>query len=289
MLPALHRSLQRLIYQQGNIDQHEVEITFEAPTRERVDRLTRPAICLFLYGIQENLGLRQSNVETTRTTNGRAIQRMVSRRFDLHYMICALTTNLDDEHLLLWRALITLVQHPQIPSELMEEELRTLDPLPVGRICQENDTEKPFNAWSMLNMPPHPYFYYVVTVPVELNPISEAPLVLLRSTRYTGIQVASEIWENRHQVGGVIRNEQGTVLAGVSVARVGSTQECITNSEGQFVLRDVPVGTLQLLISSGNAAPQMFVIEISAEKATVQHFYTIIVESDSVSEANPIH
>jgi len=279
MLPALHRSLQRLIYQQGNIDQREVEIIFEAPTRERVSRLTQPAICLFLYDIQENLDLRQSNVKYTRTTNGRAIQRMASRRFDLYYVVCALTNNLDDEHLLLWRTLVTLVQHPQIPSELMEEELQELDPSPVGHIYQESDIQKQFNAWGGLDMPPHPAFCYVVTVPVELNPLGEAPLVLLRSTRYTGIQVASAMQEVRHQVGGVVRNEQGAVLAGVTVARVGSMQECITNSEGQFVLRDVPLGTLQLCISSGAAPPQLFAIEIAVEKANAQPFYTLILVS----------
>jgi hypothetical protein len=288
MLSALHRSLQRLIYQQGHIDQREVEIIFEAPTRERVNRLTRPAICLFLYDIQENLDLRQSNVETTRTTNGRAIQRMPSRRFDLYYMVCALTTNLDDEHLLLWHTLVTLVQNPQISPELMEEKLRTLDPLPVGRIYQPDDLHKPISQWNFFDMPPHPTFGYVVTVPIELHPISEAPLVLLRSTRYTGMQATSDIQEKRHQIGGVVRNEQGAVLAGVRVARVGSTQECITNSEGQFTLHDVPIGTLQLIISSGDADPQMFALEISDGKAVIQPFYTFVVASDA-SDAKSIH
>lgn len=292
MLPALHRSLQRLIYERGNIDQREVEITFEAPTRERIDRLTRPTLCLFLYDIQENLDLRQSNVETTRA-NGRAMRRLVSRRFDLHYMVSALTTNVDDEHLLLWRTLVTLVRHPQIPSALMEEELRTLDPLPVGRIQRENDIQKQFSAWSALDMPPHPAFCYVITVPVELDLIGEAPLVLRRTTRYSGIQTTSEIQEIRDQIGGVVRNKQGDPLAGASVALLGSARECITNSEGQFVLRDVPVGAIQLLVSHGSAVRQTFAVEVpdgtSDAKSTSQLFYNVIVESDITAEVNSTH
>jgi Pvc16 N-terminal domain/Carboxypeptidase regulatory-like domain len=287
MLPALHRSLQRLIYERGNIDQREVEITFEAPTRERIDRLTRPTLCLFLYDIQENLDLRQSNVETTRA-NGRALRRQASRRFDLHYLVCALTTSLDDEHLLLWRALVTLVRHPQVPSELMEEELRELDPLPVGRIQQEENIQKQFGAWSALNVPPHPAFCYIMSVPVDLDPLGETPLVLKRTTRYSGIQIAQEIREARHQIGGVVRNKQGAPLAGASVSLAGSARECITNGDGQFVLREVPAGTLQLRVSHGRAVQQVFAIEVqdgsSDGKLTDRQFYNVILESDPVSD-----
>ncbi len=289
MLPALHRSLQRLIYAKGTIDQREVEISFEAPTREFIDRLTRPTLSLFLYDVQENLDLRQSNVETTRV-NGRALHRLFSRRFDLHYMVSALTTSIDDEHALLWRALVTLIRHPQIPVDLLEAELSTLDPQPVGHIQRENDIQKQFSAWGALDVPPHPAFCYVITVPVELDPIGEAPLVLRRTTHYSGIQTTHEIRETRHQLGGVVRDAQGAPLAGVSVALVGSAQERLTGPEGQFLLRDVPAGTLQLRVSRGSAAPQMFAIEVPENlpdgRAMSQLYYNVILASDMKSEVN---
>lgn len=289
MLPALHRSLQRLIYAKGAIDQREVEITFEAPTREFIERLTRPTLSLFLYDVQENLDLRHSNMETTRM-NGRAQHRMFSRRFDLHYMVSALTTSIDDEHALLWRALVTLVRHPQIPPDLLEEDLCVLDPLPVGRIQRENDIQKQFSAWSALAAPPHPAFCYVITVPVELEPIGEAPLVLRRTVRYSGIQTTHEIRETRHQLGGVVRDAQGAPLAGVSVELVGSARESFTDHEGQFLLRAVPAGTLQLRVSRGGAAPQMFALEVPEHlpdgRAMKQFYYNIILASDAVSEGS---
>jgi hypothetical protein len=287
MLPALHRSLQRLIYEYGQIDQREVEISFEAPTRERVERLTRPTLSLFLYDIQENLELRQSSMETTRG-NGRAMHRLASRRFDLHYMVSALTTNLDDEHLLLWRALVTLVRHPQIPENVLEQELQTLDPLPLGRVYRENDIQKQFSAWNALGMPPHPAFCYVISVPIELDPFGEAPLVLRRTARYSGIQTTHNIWETRHQLGGVVRDKQGAPLAGISVALVGSTQECLTDQTGQFLLRDVPTGSIQLQVGRSGAVQQTFVIAVPENlpdgKATSQLYYNVIVESDVASE-----
>jgi hypothetical protein len=47
MLLDLHTALQRLLYERGNISSKEVDITFEAPTRERIDKLTRPTINVF--------------------------------------------------------------------------------------------------------------------------------------------------------------------------------------------------------------------------------------------------
>jgi uncharacterized protein DUF4255/carboxypeptidase family protein len=287
MLPALHRSLQRLIYERGNLDQREIEITFEAPTRERIDRLTRPTLCLFLYDIQENLDLRQSTVETTRA-NGRAMHRLAARRFDLHYMVSALTTNVDDEHSLLWRALVTLVRHPQIPPDLLAEELHQLDPLPVGRIYREHDVQKQFSVWSAFDVPPHPAFCYVISVPVELDFIGEVPLVLKRTTRYSGIQTKHKLQEAHHQIGGVVRDQQGTPLVGMHVTRAGSMQDDLTNAAGQFVLRDVPAGTLQLHISRDNEVQQTFIIEIPEEQSdgTAMHqlFYNLILTAGSIAE-----
>lgn len=70
MLLELHNTIQRLLYERGNISPHEVDITFEAPTRERIDKLIRPTINLFLFDLQENTELRQSDFERTRN-NGR--------------------------------------------------------------------------------------------------------------------------------------------------------------------------------------------------------------------------
>ncbi len=64
MLLELHNTIQRLIYERGNISPREVDITFEAPTRERIDKLMRPTINLFLFDLQENTDLRQSDFET---------------------------------------------------------------------------------------------------------------------------------------------------------------------------------------------------------------------------------
>src|SRR5215472_1821305 len=116
MLHEVHNALQRLLYERGQISAREVDIQFERPTRERIDKLTRPTINLFLFDLQENAELRQNGFRTR--SNDRLAERYLPPRyFDLRYMVSILTSAIEDEHLLLWRVLTTLVRHPQIPLE----------------------------------------------------------------------------------------------------------------------------------------------------------------------------
>src|SRR5256886_9312651 len=186
MLLELHNTLQRLLYERGLISPREVDITFEAPNRERIDKLTRPTINMFLFDLQENIELRQSNFETTRN-NGRAERRTAPRRFDLRYMVSVLTTEVEDEHQLLWRVLLTLVRHPQFPPELLSEELRVLEPVLTTQVSRADEGQRLSGVCTALGVPPHPALYYVVTVPVDMNVVIEAPLLLTCTARYSDL------------------------------------------------------------------------------------------------------
>src|SRR5688500_15689657 len=102
VLTNSNQALQQLLWSMGQIDSEEVDIRFEAPTKDWVASLTRPTINLFLFDVQENTEKRETNVQTIRS-NGKAERRMPPRRFDLRYMVSALTTEIEDEHQLLWR------------------------------------------------------------------------------------------------------------------------------------------------------------------------------------------
>src|SRR5262245_56063610 len=122
MLPELHGVLRELIYGRGQIDRDEVDIAFEAPTSQWLDGLVRPTLCLYLFELQENLDLRQAQLQT-RHANGRAEFHAPPRRIDLHYMVTALTTETDDAFRLMWRALGVLVRTPELDAELFPDTL----------------------------------------------------------------------------------------------------------------------------------------------------------------------
>ena len=291
MLLDIHNTLQQLIYKRGQISPREVDITFEAPTRERIDRLTRPTINVFLFDLVENIDLRQSDFQTTRDSNGHIERRLLPRRFDLRYMVSALTTAIEDEHELLWRVLLTLVQHPQIPPELLSDGLRTLEPPLTTRVCQGDEGQRMSGIWTALGVPPHPALYYVVTVPVDMKLVIEAPLVLTRTARYSHMydsQVAAEIG---NQIGGVIRSEQGAPLVGIKVAIEGSTIDGnVTNHEGHFVLRGVPSGTVRLRITREDGSQKIVTLEVPGPRSGDaldghKSLYDIVLDSTSMPEA----
>jgi transposase len=243
MLLTIQNILRNLLYERGKINEQEVAIIFEAPTRERLERLWQPAVSLFLYAIHENVELRQSSYRTVAADNGRAERRPLPRRFDLRYMVSAISSEVEDEQQLLWRVLTTLVRYPQVPEELLPAELRALAVPLVSKLAQEDDSGQLIALWNSLGSPPRPALAYTLTVPVELALVAEAPLVLRRVARYHRHlpgEGERQAVERGLVLGGVVRNEQGQALAGVRVALEGHAEEGVTDSAGRFVLGHLP-------------------------------------------------
>jgi len=266
MLLELHTILQRLLYERGQISPQEVEIRFEAPTQERIDRLLLPTISLFLFEVQENTELRQNSYATVRE-NGRAERRQAPKRFDLHFLISALSSEIEDEHLLLWRVLSTLVRYPQLPRDLLPETVRHLE-IPLStKLCQGEESQRLLGVWNALGVSPRPALAYTITVPVDLAHTIEAPLVLKRVTRYTRAASTEQSSETRRQIGGVVRDKNGATLAGVRVALDGQARESVTTADGRFVLRDVPTGPLTLRVMPVSGPPHILTIANPASQS----------------------
>ena len=135
MLTDLHAALETLINKYSQVSPEEVDVRFEAPTKDWLASLTRPTINLFLFDVQENTEKRETNVQTVRS-NGKAERRLPPRRFDLRYMVSALATEIADEHDLLWRMLATLMKYQQLPHEVLPESLRSLEPPLTTRMAR---------------------------------------------------------------------------------------------------------------------------------------------------------
>lgn len=261
MLLELHTTLQRLLYERGQIDPRDIDITFEAPTRERIERLAKPTLNLFLFDVQENTDLRQSSFQNSKQ-NGRVERRMLLRRFDLRYMVSALTTSVEDEHALLWRALLTLVQHPVIPGELLSEEMRALEPPLSTRVMQTTEGQNQFSLWTALGVQPHPALYYIVTTPVDMHMVIDAPLILTRTARYGRIHGETSAIESDIQIGGMVRSTAGEPLTGIRVALEGSALESQTNAEGRFTLRGVSPGNIHLRVTRADGSHKIVPVQV---------------------------
>jgi hypothetical protein len=244
MLSLLHDAARRLLSEEGRISPLDVDITFTAPTKEWIGRLTRPTLNLLLLDVRENTDLRQGAYQSTRV-NGRAEKRLPPRRMDVRYMVSGHATESEDEQQLFWRAMVTLMKFPEFPDALLPDELRQYGVPITNRVAQADDGAKVLDIWSALGVEPHPAFCCVVTLPVDLDRAVSSPLVLTRTVR-VGPGAGAEAHTDT-QIAGIVRDGAGVPLGGVLVEIEGSAAAgVVTDVEGQFTFRHVPAGPLRL-------------------------------------------
>jgi len=266
MLAELHAALRQLIWDYGRISPDEVDISFEAPTRERIERLVRPTVSLFLFDLVENTEMRQSSFPATRLSD-HAERRMPPRRMDLRYMVSALTSVIEDEHRLLWRVLATLLKYPQLPNELLPEELRGGEVAVTTKANQMDDGRRLLDVWSGLGATPRPAIYYVVTAPLDLDVIVRSPLVLTRTLRYRrgAGEAAEDSTDTATDIGGVVRDKSGAPVAGARVLIEGSAREPVmTNAAGEYVLPAVAAGAVRLIVTPPGGQARTVAITVPA-------------------------
>jgi Pvc16 N-terminal domain len=185
MLPELHQALQDIIYKQGRIERSEVDVVFDVPTSELVDRLTKPTLSIYLVDLVENTDLRQAQFRTTQT-NGKAEFRAPPRRIDLRYVVSALTPNADDAFRLLWRVLGVLISLPELPAEALPTHVKLEFPI-IAQAAHPETGLKLLDVWSAVGGEPRAAFTYVLTVPMDVMLAFDAPLVLSRTIGYRSL------------------------------------------------------------------------------------------------------
>lgn len=318
MLAEVNNALKVLLYDFGRIDPEEVDITFKMPTRDWVESLVVPTINLYQFDIEENTDLRQSGVQTIKR-NGVGVTRMPPRRFDMHFMITPISTALEDQGLLLWRVLATLMRFAPLPlevlpgrfiatmiravplpSEVITEEVQAAlgseAPIPApllaelrphletrllpisARVGKLEGNTRALDLWGALEVPPRPTLIYSVTVPMDLEFATEAPLVLSRTLRYRRTSAEDEreargidreratLIGEAFSVGGVVRDRQGKPLAGITIGIDGhAAEEVLTNNQGQYGFHRVERGPIQLRVARPGAPPRVFSVTVPSD------------------------
>src|SRR2546425_12621778 len=98
MIHDVDESLRTLV-RRDVLNGANIEVSFEAPTRDWSSRRNSPTLNLYLYDIHEDLQRREVQHEEIRGDNGRVIgRRPPPRRFKLSYLVTAWTQRPEDEH-----------------------------------------------------------------------------------------------------------------------------------------------------------------------------------------------
>jgi len=272
MLKDIHIALQRLLYTHGGISSAQVDIRFETPTEEWVSSLTIPTVSLFLFDIRENTEKRETNMQTVRGAV-KGYRRMPPRRIDLFYLASAFCSEVDDEHLLLWRLMATLMKYRNLPEDTLPDSLKSLDPAIVTRIEATQESRNVAELWNAFGFRPHPAVCYAVTAPLDLEIALEAPLVFTKSVRYRRFDIDAADRTGIH-IGGTVRNKGGAPLQHVIIKRDSSTQSVTTNAAGQYLLPNIPAGELSLTVFEKGGGARQVQFHVPSES------YDIVLEDE---------
>lgn len=166
----------------------DVEVVFDAPTKEWAGRRSAPTIDVYLYDIREDLRQRSRGTINEYSADQVVVARhLPPRRFKLSYLITAWTARAEDEHRLLAHLLECFLRFEQVPADLLTGSLAGGDGQVTMTIALPPPEDRSFaDVWTALGGELKPSLDLVVTAPLATRqgfetgpPVKEAPLVSL--------------------------------------------------------------------------------------------------------------
>lgn len=189
MIHDVDESLRALVRRDA-LNGSDVDLAFEAPTKEWASHRNKPTVDLYLYDIREDVERRQVAWESVRDNNGRVTERRrPARRFRLSYLITAWTQRAEDEHRLLSGLLSCFVRHEVIPTDLLAGGLAKQE-LPVYLTAALPPTEDRSisDVWSALGGELKPSLDLVVTAPLD----AQQPLDVAKPPEEIDLKIHSD-------------------------------------------------------------------------------------------------
>lgn len=151
------------------LDGTDVEVVFDAPTKDWSSRRNAPTVNLYLYDIREDLRRRERGLLNEYDERGTIVsRRQPPRHFKVTYLITAWTQRPEDEHRLLSSLLYCFLRHESLPQALLRGQLAEIG-LPVTcSIALPPPEDRSFaDVWSALGGELKPSLDLVVTAPVD--------------------------------------------------------------------------------------------------------------------------
>lgn len=188
MLDALDQTIETLLRRQlpnrlvGEGATTPVSITFVMPDPESIQKISLPAINLFLYDIRENLELRSNDWRVTRQDNRKAVRERPPIRVDCSYLITAWPSDASDirtEHQLLGAVMEALYRHPRIPEAFFQGRLRDYPSLMQTHTSRPTNLQSMGEYWQAVGGKPKATLNYTVTMSFTTqNEEIELPLAI---------------------------------------------------------------------------------------------------------------
>lgn len=261
----------------------EVEVVFEAPTKDWANRRNTPTIDVYLYDIREDLRRRERGLINEYDERERVRARhLPPRHFKLSYLVTAWTQRPEDEHRLLSALLSCFLRHDAIPTEFLTGPLAEMAlPVPVTVALPPPEDRSFADVWSALGGELKPSLDIVVSAPTDTGqqyhagpPVVEPPTIGLGGT---GRPADGATWpprEERHRIrpvalagGGSADDADGT--SGESARRTSGAAGA-AGSGTDRARRPVAMArglSWRELAESGRPAPPITVVDADPDAA----------------------
>ncbi|TMQ89693.1 DUF4255 domain-containing protein [Actinomadura soli] len=156
----------------------DVQLAFDAPTREWAARRNTPTINVYLYDVREDMGRREHGPIRVHDEEGRVTgYQRPPRTYRISYLVSAWTKQPEDEHRLLSAVLGCLLRHDTLPPEMLPAEgllaaAGTAVPVTVG--VPPAEPRAITDLWSALGGELKPSLDVVVLAPFPVPPDRDA-------------------------------------------------------------------------------------------------------------------
>jgi len=225
------------------------DISFAVPSRNFTPvSNTKPTVNFYLYDIRENTKLRSNEPLIEKRNDGTVRKKPPPARIELFYCVTAWSpaqadaagTKTREEHKQLSRALLALIKHPVIPSDVLSGDLiEQAPPLPTTVILPDG-MENAGQFWNALDGLLKPFLDYRVTISLDFQDEVESSMVASKTTGYGDIIAIYKLtgrpgFRFDHTRGIPIRKvniEKTPVVALGSAAQAGDTQITVNSTNG---------------------------------------------------------
>ena len=166
----------RSIVRRDVVNGSDIEVVFDAPTKDWASRRNTPTIDIYLYDIREDMKRRVSGSIDVRDDDGRITgRRPAPRSFKLSYLVTAWTQRAEDEHRLLSAMLACFLRNDRVPVEWLTGSLQDNGwPLDVTIALPPPEDRALSDVWSALGGELKPSLDLVVVTPIDLGRFSTA-------------------------------------------------------------------------------------------------------------------
>jgi hypothetical protein len=206
----------RVLIEREAVGVGEVDVVFEAPTKDWASRRNAPTIDVYLYDIREDLRRRERGLINEYEGNRVRARHLPPRYFKLSYLVAAWTQRPEDEHRLLSALLACFLRHESLPKEVLTGSLAALGlPVPVTVALPPPEDRSFADVWTTLGGELKPSLDVVVSAPTQTGQVFPANQEVRKPPTLIASGIGGAVPSER-------RTRRGSVIEGATAAGSGA-------------------------------------------------------------------